>query len=118
MTKTIYEKHDAAFNNVAAWAILENGVHLANVTVKFPRDGAGRLTMFVHVIGTPMVAGTATRYGYDKQSAAARNAWEKLPRDYKPTETESRFWEVMSEDSGHRWHNALMTAGFTVIQVI
>ena len=118
MTKTVYEQQDAAFSNVSAFAVLNQGAHIASVSVKFPKDGAGRLVMFAHVLGTEMGKGRATGYGYDKRTAAARDAWMKLPRDLKPTGTEAKFWEVMSRDGGERWTDALRSAGFTVIQVI
>lgn len=39
---TVYETHDKAFANVSAYAIVSDGARVANISFKFPRDGAIR----------------------------------------------------------------------------
>lgn len=75
---TAYEKHSKAFAVVSAGALVVNGVQKGTLAFKFPKDGAGRLTCFLHIHGSPMVIGIAGGYGYDKKSAALESACEKL----------------------------------------
>ena len=74
---TIYEQHDAAFNLVSAYVILNgSGDRIATIAFKYPKDGAGRLWCYFHLIGLEMSRAYAGGYGYDKTSAAACNAIE------------------------------------------
>ena len=67
----IYDQHAKAFAAVQAFVILDtSGERVATVALKFPRDGAGRLYAYVHLIGVEMVRAHAGGYGYDKRSAA------------------------------------------------
>src|SRR3546814_19140140 len=66
----IYDQHDKAFARVSAYVVTKDGAHVANVSIKFPADGAGRLYAYVHWIGLEMVRDHATGYGYDKRTAA------------------------------------------------
>jgi hypothetical protein len=78
----IYDKRDQAFKDVSASVITDQaGNRKATVSIKYPKDGAGRLTMFVHVIGTEIVCGTASGYGYDKAGAAFENACTKFKEE-------------------------------------
>lgn len=123
MTK-IYEQHDAAFKLVSAYAVLKDGQHVANVKIKYPRDGAGRLWAYVHWIGFEMVRGCAGGYGYDKTSAAVYDAACKAVKVITPDtprqEYRALFLTVMS---GHKvesqgWKRVLEDVGFTVLNVI
>jgi hypothetical protein len=108
----IYAQHSAAFSRVSAFVILKDGERVATVTFKFPKDGAGRLYAYVHWIGSPMVRGFAGGYGYDKRSAAARHAAEKI------TLADPGFLAALLEDSGRYWDDRLRDAGFTVLQAV
>lgn len=110
----IYEQHDKAFKNVSAYAILLNGERVANISIKFPADGAGRLYAYVHWIGVEMVRGLANGYGYDKQSAAIEHAALKL----EDNEETHAFKLALHNLGGIHWTRALEDAGFTVLQVI
>src|SRR3546814_2190612 len=66
----IYDQHDKAFARVSAYVVTKDGAHVANVSIKFPADGAGRLYAYVHWIGLEMVRDHANGYGYDKRTAA------------------------------------------------
>lgn len=76
---TIYEQHDVAFKHVSAYVVTDaKGAFIAKVAFKYPRDGAGRIYCYLHVIGTRMARGSATGYGYDKKTAAASSAAEHI----------------------------------------
>jgi hypothetical protein len=117
---SIYDQHSKHTRRTGAYAILKDGEHVANVTIAFPADGAGRLYAYVHWIGTLMVRGSANGYGYDKRSAAVASAARKhlatLDKGNAST-AECMFWEYISEDRGIEWNNRLRDAGFTVCQV-
>src|SRR3546814_12330665 len=66
----IYDQHYKAFARVSAYVVTKDGAHVANVSIKFPADGAGRLYAYVHWIGLEMVRDHANGYGYDKRTAA------------------------------------------------
>jgi len=78
---TAYEKHSKAFAVVSAGALVVNGVQIGTLAFKFPKDGAGRLTCFLHIHGSPMVVGSAGGWGYDKKSAALESACKILDED-------------------------------------
>lgn len=80
METNIYKQHDAAFSNVSAFVCLAkgNGMPEIRIALKFPKDGAGRLYAYVHVLGHEMVRAYAGGYGYDKRSAAVSYAFEKI----------------------------------------
>lgn len=137
MTK-IYDQHNAAFKYVSAFAILKDRNHVANVSIKFPKDGAGRLYAYVHVFRAEMSRGFAGGYGYNKTSAAIMDAMEKT-KPYKIERTkdenaESKAYYDKAEADGNAliaelkkalepaasagWSNALRDAGFTVLHVL
>jgi len=111
--KTIYEIHDAAFARVSAYVILDTtGALVATVSIKYPTDGAGRLYAYVHVIGAPMVRGSASGGGYDKRSAACASA-AKASKDWPDA-----FRAAMMANAGASWDRAVSDAGYIVHQAI
>lgn len=115
----VYTQHDAAFANVAAYVILHNGERVASIAFKFPRDGAGRLYVYVHWFGTEMVRGFAGGYGYDKQSAACVNAAKKLSHTGNgDADALCDFSVALQKDDGSRWYDQLRKAGFDVLQAV
>lgn len=110
----IYDLHDKAFNRVSAYVIAKNGERVATLAFKFPADGAGRLWCYLHVLGDPMVRAYAGGYGYDKRSAAARNAADLLSDSPAalPIKTAIRAGE--SRD----WNDYLRDAGYLVMQAV
>lgn len=109
--------------------ILKDGERVATIAFKFPKDGAGRLNVFVHWIGLEMVKGQAGGYGYDKKSAACANASEKLLEKQRKAASVSPFAVVGSEsmktfraalakNDGYSWDRNLESAGFTVFQAV
>jgi hypothetical protein len=122
---TIYDRHDAAFRLVSAYAILDNdGDVIATVSIKFPGPRSLRLTAFVHWHGEEMVVGTADGGGYDKSSAAVAKAVRKMPRDtrditvYGEAAMRARFIAECRKDDGNDWTRQLRDAGFKVIQAL
>lgn len=107
-TKTIYQKHDAAFPLVSAGALVINGEQKGTLAFKFPKDGAGRLTCFLHIHGYPMVAGNASGYGYDKKAAAFESACRFLDDNCL-----LEFPSLVKMDcKGYGFEDALKVAGF------
>lgn len=112
MTKSIYDQHRAAFANVSAFIVAQYGERVATVAFKYPKDGAGRLWCYLHIIGLPMVRGYANGYGYDKHRAAFDNALSKPVKLEKWQEPENytdeiAFYEALQtesrKDSGRDW---------------
>lgn len=112
--KDIYEKHQAAFSHVSAGALVMNGKFVGNLTFKFPKDGAGRLTCYLHLFGHPMVAGIASGYGYDKKCAALESACSLLE-----DECLAAYPSLMKFDTkGYSFQRALEVAGFDYYRAI
>ena len=126
MTKpVIYDQFDAAFRHVTAKAIMYNGKHVANVSLKY----GSRVYAYVHFIGSEMVRGFAGGGGYDKASAAVFEAIDKLKSSpvgkYEgetlrtdPQRGFEAFTSVENHDSGADWDRCLRDAGFEIINVI
>lgn len=120
---SIYDQHQAAFANVSAFVLLVDGERIGTVALKFPRDGAGRLTAYVHVLGLPMVRGFASGFGYDKRSAAVEDAVKRIVfDDTGRSEDANKFaaliQRTLAPDSGDDWNRRLEKAGFTVLQAV
>lgn len=121
---TIYRQHDKAFQNVSAYAVLRGGEVVAKVAFKFPHDGAGRLYAYVHWIGSPMLRGHASGYGYDKRSAAVAGAISKVRCEALTTGLDGdrrmprAFVDALATDGGSYWNTRLENAGFIVVQVV
>lgn len=125
----VYDQHQQHTRRTGAAAILHNGQHVANITIAFPADEAGRLYAYVHWIGTQMVRGSANGYGYDKRTAAVASAakkyletWNKVPSGFdmasiRDNTAQCMFWEAIKVDQGQEWHDRLRDAGFQVCQV-
>lgn len=108
-SKNIYEKHNAAFPLVGAGVIVSNGEKKGTIAFKFPKDGAGRLTCFLHIHGYAMVQGTASGYGYDKKAAAFESACRFLD-----DESLLEFPSLSKMDcKGGGFDDALGLAGFS-----
>lgn len=123
----IYDQHDKAFNQVSAFIITDGKERIATVAFKFPRDGAGRLQCFLHVLGLPMVKGIANGYGYDKKSAAFADAaklqyevklesWQDITGYDAQYADAKKIRDCLSE--GDSWDNDLRKAGFIVMQAV
>jgi hypothetical protein len=71
---SIYDQHDNAFTNVAAFVIAKDGKRVATIAFKF----GNAVTAYVHWLGEPMVRGIARGGGYDRKSAACSDAARAL----------------------------------------
>jgi len=116
----IYDQHAKHFARTSAAAILDSdGNHVANVTIRYPADGAGRLYAYVHWLGTEMVRGSASGYGYDKATAALAGAVrDRQQSGVHSHEAQQDFLDALAKDGAQRWDGALRAAGFTVLQVV
>lgn len=110
---SVYARHEAAFSRVSAFVILLDRQIIARVALKFPQDGAGRLTCYFHVLGTEMVTGSASGYGYDKRSASVEAAACKIEAGYVDA-----LKTALSSCGGHDWTRVVEKAGYTVIQAV
>lgn len=119
----IYEQHQKSFAQVSAYVIADKkGERLGNVAFKFPKDGASRLYCYFHVFGTEMVRGQANGYGYDKKSAAVRDALDKLKvKDGCDPGVKKLIHALQTHgpamDSGN-WDNVLRNAGYNILQAV
>lgn len=123
----IYDQRDKAFANVSAFVLVKGNERVGTIAFKFPRDGAGRLYCYLHVLGLEMIRGAASGYGYDKRSAAAFAAARKLDltpkRNGVPLENAeslaiARVVKDAIKDAGHDWRHDLEAAGFAVWQAV
>ena len=126
----IYDQHDKHFSHVRAVAIMKGKEHFANVTFKYPKDGAGRVYCYFHIIGLEMVRDFASGYGYDKTTAACEAAvcklrapelddtygCEKLHK--AQTRHVQRVQHIFKDIGGKDWERVLRDAGYTVINVL
>ena len=125
---TIYEYHDQAFAHVSAYVIAKDGERVATIAFKFPRDGAGRLYVYVHWFGCEMVRGQARGYGYNKTDAAVSDAGRVYQAkrakagereiDLAHTSGFDAFLAALDIDDGYNWDRHLRDAGFDVWQAV
>ena len=122
MKPKVYDQFDSAFARVSTRAILWNGKHVANITVKW----GGSCVAFVHWIGSEMQRGQAKGGGYDRESAAVEKAIDKIRAaplgEYEnPFDRDLESWQRFTnfdDIDGKHWHNHLRDQGFTVLNVI
>lgn len=105
MSANIYEQHKAAFPNVSAYVVLNSAKErVATVAFKYPRDGAGRLYCYLHVLGVAMVRGYASGCGYDKHGASIHVAARLLSAEglarYPDTADTIAAFQKALKDSG------------------
>lgn len=107
----VYEAHNKI--PYSAYAITYKGEHMGLITLKYPRDGAGRLYCFIHVFGVNMVRGWADGYGYDKKGCALTDAVAYLPTgadnpEIRGAETLNAFHTALDEfDGAQGWETAV-----------
>lgn len=121
--QAIYDQHDKHFSNVSAWVAFHPSYPdvAVKVAVRYPRDGAGRLYAYVHVVGLAMVRGSASGYGYDKVSAAVASAVEAIKPGGQYLEAQDAVraaLQALDLDGGWPWNDALRRAGWKVWQAV
>ena len=130
MTKVSnWNKFDKAFEQVQAYVVLDQNTMqpIAKVALKFPKDGAGRLNCFIHVIGMEVQHGYVGGYGYDKRTASIISAARKCQNFLNDAENyqnvngkQKQFIDLLlSDDAQGGWKEVINhNNGFIVIQVI
>ena len=112
-TKSTFEKFDAAFDGVGAYAIMKDGEYIGKICFKHSK--AGVCTVFVHEHGFAMLSGKAGGYGYDKQGTALQNACNSMTTE----ENESALYKALQNVTYNgEWQSDLRKAGFVVQFVI
>lgn len=125
---SIYEQHSSSFSSVSAHVVMLGAERVATIAFKF----GNTVTAYVHYMGVPMTRGRAGGGGYDRQSAACRDAVRKTPADlsadtypdgtphYDDAERAAfaKFRAAMTADDGMGWRDRLRDAGFVVWQAV
>ena len=76
---TVYDKLDKHFSQVSAWVIVnEQGEQVGKMAAKYPKDGMGKLYLYLHLYGSEMVCESVSGCGFDKLSVAIQNAGSAL----------------------------------------
>jgi hypothetical protein len=112
---SIYDQHQKAFANVAAYVVTDaGGERVATVAFKYAASGL-RTTCYFHIIGLPMVKAFASGGGYDKCSAAAHRACQKIGKLHNSLREPLR---AAIKDEGSSWDRDLRDAGYNVLQAV
>ena len=128
MSTSNWTKFDKAFSQVSSFIVLDKDTKelVAKIALKYPKDGAGRLSCYMHIIGNEVQIGTASGYGYDKRTSSIINASDKLV-NFKDnivwetyTKKERQFLDLLQSDKAHSgWQEVINESnGFIVIQAI
>lgn len=125
MTTSNWTKFDKAFNQVSAFIVLDSETKnvIAKIALKYPKDGAGRLSCYMHIIGNEVQIGTASGYGYDKRTSAIISASDKFDlssENCKLKSKEIEFIQMLSTSLAQSgWQEAINEkSGFITLQVI
>lgn len=120
----IYQLHAQTFRHVAAYVITDDkGERVATVAFKYAESGL-RTTCYLHVIGFPMARGYASGGGYDKASAAAHVAANRVVYQGGLDASEQVRFDMVRrlvgaiKDEGRSWDGDLRAAGFNVLQAV
>lgn len=117
----IYEQHTAAFKNISAFVICDkSGNRVATIAFKY----GNAVTCYLHIIGLEMTKGRANGGGYDRKSAAARDAVLKTHAgsydDIKwfGEDRKAITQALIEGDKGGSWDSCLRDAGYVVHQAV
>lgn len=79
---TVYDKNQKHFELVSAYAIVNSkGEQVGLMNAKYPKDGVGKLYVYLHLFGSTMKVATASGCGYDKLGAALYKLAKTYPQD-------------------------------------
>ena len=117
-----YDRFDAAFGRITAYAVLLNGKPVGRVAVKI----GTAVTAYVQAWGNEMAIGRAGGGGYDRTSAAVQDAARKLRNDGANQDDDDEAAEALVKmrnaltrgRDGSHWTTQLEDAGFTLALVI
>ena len=74
---TVYDKFDKHFAQASVWVIVnEQGEQVGKMAAKYPKDGMGKLYLYLHLYGSEMVQVSVSGCGFDKLSVAIQKAGE------------------------------------------
>lgn len=121
--KDVYEQHKASFKQVAAYVLVdEKGDRVATIAFKYPKDGAGRVHCYLHILGMLMQRGHANGYGYDKSSAATMHAIAKVTdahaKECGMEYTVNKIRKALDKADSGTWNRELENAGYSVYQAV
>lgn len=109
----VYEAFDKKFSKVSAYAVMSDGEYAGKIVINYPKDGAGRLHVFVHEFGYEMITGFAGGCGYDKVGAALQDAFKKCKGN------DSALYTALSDVTyDGQWKQVIESKGFQVYNVI
>jgi len=78
MTTSVYDKHDKHFAQVSAYVIIDSeGNQKGTMSVKYPKEGMGKLYLYLHLYGSQMVQVSVSGCGFDKLSVAVQKAGDQ-----------------------------------------
>ena len=82
MTTSVYDKHSKHFAQVSAYVIIDNeGDQKGTMSVKYPKDGMGKLFLYLHLYGSQMVQVSVSGCGFDKLSVAVQKAANEYTKE-------------------------------------
>lgn len=114
----VYESLDKATKHISASVILKNGEVKGRIIVKYPKDGAGRLYVFIHEYGLECLQGMASGYGYDKTGAAISDAYQQWAKEYGDSGICAELYRVLEPVTYNgEWQNVLRKAGYEVVTI-
>lgn len=110
----IYRKLDKATELVSVIAIQDKEKNIiGRIIFKFPKDGAGRVHVFVQEYGYAAIHGYACGYGYDKKGAALQDAYVKHINS--KVECDSELYKALEHITyDGEYSNVLRDAGYTL----
>lgn len=124
-TKSNWQKFDSAFNQVSSYVVLdaENKSVVAKIALKYPKDGAGRVSCYMHIIGNEVQIGTASGYGYDKRTTsiidASNKCWNAFDMKFLNSASCEFIELLQSTEAQSGWQEVINgNNGFIVIQAI
>ena len=128
---TNWQKFDNAFKSVSAYVIMDQDTMqpIAKIALKYPKDGAGRVNAYIHLIGMEVQHGYAGGYGYDKRTASiidcirkCNDIWAQQIKSghVSLTSAQQNFINLLlSDDAQSGWGGVINhNNGFIVIQVV
>jgi hypothetical protein len=119
MDNTAYQLAEKLFKFETADCVFKDGVHVCNITLKYPKNGVGAVKGFMHCIGSQMVYAQVKGAGFNKENAVI----DKLANEVLSLDLLGFDFPIYKNmvnkillSNGGGWKNNLND--FTIIQVI